>query len=137
MKYLLYRGCAIWEVLPLDAARKGYTMNHSYWVMIWRQRYKKSVVYLKESKENTISSKMEAAWESLREGGITPQEFNRIASGLAAKCRIAEVDLRKQRLEHMKESSEASKAVTDEAIRASIEAYMAVMNGTGKVAANT
>lgn len=118
------RGSALWELMPLDAARSGININHGYWSMILRMRYKQSVVNLNKVAGDTTSARMKAAWESLEEGGITPQEFNQIASGLSTESRIAEVDLQKQTLENTKESSKASKEMTDEAIKA----FMEVMN---------
>lgn len=119
------RGSALWELMPLEAARSGVNINHGYWSMILRMRYKQSVVNLNKVAGDTTSARMKAAWESLENGGITPQEFNQIASGLSTESRIAEVDLKKQELETAQDNKEANASMTDEALKA----YMAVMQG--------
>ena len=125
----LYGGAAIWELLPLEWAKNGIPVNNTYWCNVMRQRYKYGVPELQKSKSDTTSSRMKATWRSLRKGGITPQEFNQIASGLSTESRIAEVDLQKQALDHAKESSNESKEMTNEALRA----YILVLKGTHKV----
>jgi len=120
-----HAGCAYWEVMPMEAARTGTSMNYPYWMMIWRERYKKTPVQLDEPESDTTTSRMKAAWDSLSKGGVTPQEFNQIASGLSTESRIAEVDLKKQELETAQENADATTGMKDEALKA----YMAVMQG--------
>jgi hypothetical protein len=122
-------GSAAWELMPLELAKSGKTLPHAYWVMIMRQRYKYSAIQLQEAEKDTTESRTKAAWQSLRDGGITPQEYNQIASGLATESRIAEVELKKEELDHVKESDKLSAEMTDEALRA----YMLVKSGKGKV----
>lgn len=129
----LSEGAAMWELMPLELAKSGINMPYAYFVLIARQRYKTSPIQLVETEsESTTSAKMDVAWRSLRDGGINPQEFNQIASGLSTESRIAEVDLQKQALEHTKESSDECKGMKDEALKA----YMAVMSGKKLVEAN-
>lgn len=125
-------GASKWENLPLEFASKGLTLNHNYFVMMSRNRYKVSQINLKKAKRNTSASRMKAAHDSLQEGGITPQEFNQIASGLATESRIKEVDLQKELVDKAKESCTINKEMKDEAIRA----FMLVMAGKGKVVEN-
>ena len=124
----LSEGAAVWDLMPLAFAKNGATIPHAYWAMIRRQRYKEPVVSINEAKEDSTSSRMKAAWETLQEGAITTQEFNQIASGLSTESRIAEVDLQKQALDHAKESSDIMKGMKDEAIKVAVEAYNEVMN---------
>ncbi len=128
----LEKGAAKWNALPLKLAMAGINLNHNYWVAINRNCYKFSQSKLKLESEDTTTSRMKAATESLQEGGITPQEFNQIASGLSTESRIKEVDLQKEIVDNMRESNEASKEMTDEALRA----FMLVKSGKGKVVEN-
>lgn len=119
----LNRGAAIWELMPLDAARAGVNINFNYWAMIWRQRYNQSAIKLRKEEADNPAARLKAAWNSLRKGGITPQEFNQIASGLATESRVAEVELQKQALENSKQDT-VPQEVTDEAIKAFMAALM-------------
>ena len=42
----LNRGSAKWELLPLEAARAGISINHGYWSMMLKVKYKQSGVAL-------------------------------------------------------------------------------------------
>ncbi len=126
------KGAAKFENLPMEFASKGLTFNHNYFIMMSRNRYKVSQINLKKSKRNSTTSRMKAAHESLQEGGITPQEFNQIASGISTESRIKEVDLQKEIVDNMKESCTISKEMKDEALRG----FMLVMSGKGKVIEN-
>lgn len=125
-------GAAKWERLPVQFAKEGLNLNPNLWIAINRNRYKFSQSRLKVETEDTTTARMKAATESLQEGGITPQEFNQIASGLSTESRIKEVDLQKEIVDNLKESNTASKEMKDEAIKA----YMLVMTGKGKVVEN-
>ncbi len=126
------KGAAKWNALPLKLAMAGINLNHNYWVAIGRNCYKFSQAKLKTEIEDTTTSRMKAAHESLQEGGITPQEFNQIASGISTESRIKEVDLQKEIIDNIKESCTISKEMKDEAVRA----FMLVMSGKGKVVEN-
>lgn len=121
-----------WEMLLLDAAKNGITINTRYWEMVGRARYKYSQVHLEKEKEDTTASRMAAAWISMQQGGITPQEYNQIASGLSTESKILEVDLQREIVDQLKEQTAASKQMTDEALRA----FMLVKSGKGKVVEN-
>jgi hypothetical protein len=127
----LSEGKAAWELMPLELAKSGRSIPYAYWIMMMRQRYKEIPIQLQEAEKDTTESRTKAAWKSLRDGGITPQEYNQIASGLATESRIAEVELKKEELDHVKESDKLSAEMTDEALRA----YMLVKSGKGKVIA--
>ncbi len=128
----LAKGCAIWEKKPLQLCEKGLSLNHNYWLAIMRNRFKFYQSKVKVESEDTTTARMKAAIESLQEGGITPQEFNQIASGLSTESRIKEVDLQKEIVDNLKESNAATKEMKDEALKA----YMLVMTGKGKVVEN-
>lgn len=125
-------GASRWENLPLEFSSRGLNFNHNYFVMMSRNRYRLSQINLKKAKKNTTTSRMKAAHDSLQEGGITPQEFNQIASGLSTESRIKEVDLQKEIIDNIKESNAATKEMKDEALRG----FMLVMSGKGKVVEN-
>lgn len=118
-----------WELIPFELAKKGIALNNRYWEIIARQRYRYSLIKLEKEKEDTTVSRMAAAWISMQNGGITPQEYNQIASGLATESKILEVDLQREIVDQLKEQSDASKQMTDEALRA----FMLVKSGKGKV----
>ncbi|HOA79905.1 MAG TPA: hypothetical protein PKK61_02425 [Defluviitaleaceae bacterium] len=125
-------GASKWENLPLELASRGLTLNHNYWIAIQRNRFKFSQSRMKVETEDTTTARMKAATESLQEGGITPQEFNQIASGLSTESRIKEVDLQKEIVDNAKNSCTISKEMKDEALKA----FMLVMSGKGKVVDN-
>lgn len=128
----LSKGAAIWEKKPIEWARERLNINHNYWKEIYRLRYKCSVVQMEKETENTTASRMAAAWIAMQNGGITPQEYNQIAAGLATESKISEIELQKQIVDQLQKSTEENKEVTDEALKA----FMLVKTGKGKVVPN-
>ncbi len=124
----LMKGLAIWENKPLQLAAMGCTINHNYWATIMRMRFKYYKESLNKEKEDNTKSRLEAAFESLKEGGITPQEYNQIASGLANESKIVELELKRDELNKDK-GKEVPKEVSD----AAVEAFMLVKSGRAKV----
>lgn len=131
-KVAVIKGAAKWEKLPLELAERGITINHQYWVAINRNRYRYKQHELEKEKEDTTLSRMAAAWISMQNGGITPQEYNQIASGLSTESKINELELQKEIVNQLKESDNKTKEITDEALRA----FMLVKSGKGKVVEN-
>ena len=121
-----------WELLPLQLAKEGITLNNRYWEIVARARYKYSQIQIEKEKEDTTASRMAAAWISMQQGGITPQEYNQIASGLSTESKILEVELQREIVDQLKEQAAASKEMTDEALKA----FMLVKSGKGKVVEN-
>ncbi len=128
----MIKGQAVWERKPIELAAQGITISHQFWLAIMRNRHKFSQSKMKVEAEDTTTSRMKAATESLQEGSITPQEFNQIASGLSTESRIKEVDLQKEMVDNVKNSCTISKEMKDEALKA----FMLVMSGKGKVVDN-
>lgn len=127
----LSKGAAIWEKKPIEWAKENLKISHKFWEAIQRLRYKHSVVQI-EKGGDTTASRMAAAWIAMQTGGITPQEYNQIASGLATESKISELELQKQIVEQLQKSTDENKEVTDEALRA----FMLVKSGKGKVILN-
>ena len=135
-KSALSKGFAIWEKKPIEWAEKGLNINHQYWVAIMRNRYKYSQAQLKKEEVNTTASRLAAAWISMQKGGITPQEYNQIASGLATESKISELELQKQIIEQLQKSDNETKEMSDEQLKELSKAFLLIKTGKGRVVEN-
>ncbi len=127
----LCKGARIWEKKPLEMAERDLKLNHNFWMVIYRNRYMSSKHRVEKGGETT-ASRMAAAWIAMQTGGITPQEYNQIASGLATESKISELELQKQIVDQLQKSTDENKEVTDEALRG----FMLIKSGKGKVVLN-
>ena len=89
----------LWEAYPMEVLKRGQAFNYQYWHLIMRNRFAYSgICFPLKSDHKTPEGKFTSAWDALRDGYLTAQDYKNIVEGIVGELRAQELELKAKEL---------------------------------------